>query len=335
MIIADSSNDEHFGRTKAEIDNFEHSFKIDQIPFPGLTLFPCLRETAPMIQTPYATFVGDDDIPVPGCLQECIDFLDENPEYSAAGGRAIGLALDYPNLEKALGTWNCYLKNFEEETAGQRLTTLLNSYEVTGYTISRSDQFLNRILPSENEDLSDVIFGNELNELLNSCMLVAQGKLKVIDRLLFVRQMHQERYLFQDSFDWVTSPQFHRSYELFRNRLAEQIASIDRIGLDEALELVKQAFWSYLSQTLTIASSRRTSRNAREVARNIAKRVPFARSVWHWSRVFLPGTSNQIKLRALLRPGSPYHKDFMPVYDAVTCPVEPKTLMEPVASGIR
>lgn len=319
LIIADSSNPEHFSNTDSEIRKLGPKYRVDHRPYPGLTVFECLRETAPIVTTPYVLWAGDDDIPVPGCLENCSDFLSVNPEYSAAGGLSVALAMDYPNLEKALGTWRCPLECFEEESAGQRVTALLSSYNVTAYSVSRSEQFLQRVLPFGDKHFSDIVFGNEL---FNCCMLLAQGKLKVIDRLLFVRQNHQERYLFNDSFDWITSPEFGPSYELFRDRLAEQIASNDQIEFEEAQRLVKQAFWPYISQCLNPASSRRATRRARTIARNFAKRVPFVQSAWHFGRVFLPGKSNQITLGALLRSGSRYHQDFIPVYNALTRPAE-------------
>ena len=47
------------------------------------------------------------------------------------------------------------------------------------------------------------------------------------------------------------------------------------------------------------------------------RRIPLLKGTWHQARSFLPGDQNKISLPALLRPGSPYHADFMPIYRAV------------------
>jgi hypothetical protein len=54
--------------------------------------------------------------------------------------------------------------------------------------------------------------------------------------------------------------------------------------------------------------------------RKLARRIPGVPSTWETVRSFLPGEHNKISLQALLRPSSPYHADFMPIYRAITIP---------------
>ena len=61
------------------------------------------------------------------------------------------------------------------------------------------------------------------------------------------------------------------------------------------------------------------SRFRRRVAvKNVmAQRAPGLVKAWQLGRSFLPGEDNRMLLPSLLRPSSPYHTDFMPVYRAI------------------
>ena len=93
--------------------------------------------------------------------------------------------------------------------------------------------------------------------------------------------------------------------------------------MDEANAVVKQSFWSYLAHGLSYkwASHYQQNGSSRHPQfKTAARRVPGMRWVWHMSRSFLPGDANKMALPALLSPTSPYHRDFMPIYRAVTAP---------------
>jgi hypothetical protein len=160
-----------------------------------------------------------------------------------------------------------------------------------------------------------------LSELLIGCQSVIQGKVKELDCLYLVRQVHDRRYLAPDMFDWITSPNWLQSYELFRERLSEELAQQDEITIDQAREVVKQAFWAYLARGLGKKWASLYTQNGagpRYRVRETARRIPGLRWAWRNGWSFLPGENNKMSLPALLRPTSPYHADFMPIYRAIT-----------------
>lgn len=86
--------------------------------------------------------------------------------------------------------------------------------------------------------------------------------------------------------------------------------------LDEARATVKRGFWAYLALTTMRKWQERYMSPRREVWRNEAKRLPGAQAAWRWLQGILPG--NEFSLRALLKPASPYHADFMQIHHMIT-----------------
>ena len=268
-------------------------------------------------------YICDDDLLVPKTLEQCVQFLNNNPDYSAVSGIVIHCRIRAEaTINKIEGIAEGPLREMESDSASQRLLDLFTNYNVVAFSLARTKQFKERWPLDPN--FSDVRFSAEL---LPCGMLAVQGKCKKLDRLFVLRQIHEQRYLMPDIYDWLTSPQWLYSYKIFADRLADELAKQDNVPIAEAREVVKQAFWSYLANGMTKKwESRYTQNGSRFYSelRVLARRIPGLRSTWHKVRSFLPGEDNQMSLQALLRPSSPYHADFMPIYRAVMNP--PKEL---------
>jgi hypothetical protein len=153
--------------------------------------------------------------------------------------------------------------------------------------------------------LTDKAFASEL---LPCCLSVLQGKVKELDCLYLVRQSHGQRYFLPNKYDWINSPNWLPSYQVFCDCLARELARQDRISIDKAQDVVKQAFRLYLAHWSS------TSNRLREAI----QAFPGAQRVWHALQSLNLRRRDGISLAALLRPSSSYHADFMPVYRAVT-----------------
>jgi hypothetical protein len=196
-------------------------------------------------------------------------------------------------------------------------------------------------------------FGGELLLVGRS---VIHGGVKELDLLHVVRQVRDPLYAPQrpddgytsgvsaptnmsafagrDVFDWVTSKEWLSSYEIFRECLSEDLARQDGISLEEAREVVKQAFWSYLAVALNRKWQARYGSDKggpRAWLRRTARAAPVLHQAKRVFRSFLQGDDNQMSLPALLRRSSPYHADFMPIYRAIT--TQPVSLVGSVASS--
>ena len=157
-------------------------------------------------------------------------------------------------------------------------------------------------------------------ELLPSCLSVVQGKVKELDCFYLARQVHNERYLLPHAFDWITNPTWLPSYQAFHDCLSTELAREDKISMEEAKEVVTQAFWSYLAQSIIMQWQALHGKAGHSRLRRVIRAIPSVRRGWRIVRSLNPNGSGRLLLPGLLRPSSPYHADFMPIYHAACTP---------------
>jgi hypothetical protein len=163
--------------------------------------------------------------------------------------------------------------------------------------------------------LSDKTFALEL---LPCCLSVIFGKIKQLDCLSLVRQVHAQRYLLPDVYDWITNENWHLAFRYFESCLVTAISLQDKTGLDEIRQVVKQAFWSYLAQSLFRSWQQKYALSHVNLLYNAAKNIPHLYSFWQKMRATI--WVSEMSLASLLNPSSPYYADFLPVYRVVTTP---------------
>ncbi|MFH1683609.1 MAG: TIGR00180 family glycosyltransferase, partial [Candidatus Margulisiibacteriota bacterium] len=239
ISIGDSSTGDHLERNKEAIARLKGKLKINYHEYPGVCISKCIKKLTENIATPYAVFVADDDFIVPNALERCLDFLEKHPDYAAAHGKA----LLFSRLSLRVGPYG--QRAVEGETAAKRLLDLLGNYTVTLFSVMRAEIW--QKIFKYSEVISDRAFSEEL---LPVCLSVVSGKIKHLDCFYLLRQHHDRRAFHLDVYDRVTSPNWFPSYQIFTNCLVEELVRQDGITMDEAREVVKQAFWSRLSKGL-------------------------------------------------------------------------------------
>lgn len=322
VYIGDSSDNWHLDRTKRAIKELKADFSIIHREYPGLKIFECIRKMLPLISTPYSMYINDDDLLIPKTLEQGVQFLNNHPDYSAASGHIIHCLLRSKEVsDEIIYTTQGILHPPEAESASQRLLNLFSNYNVIIFSIYRTEQ-IKAMWPSI-QDLSDISLATEL---LPCAMLAVQGKVKKFDRIFAVRQIHNRRYLMPDLYDWITSPNWLPSLEASKEYLAKALVEKDRISLNTAYKIIKQAFWSYLCKGLQHKfQSRYGKNNLQTRMKRTLKKIPIINDYLLPSlRSIKSKISNsaEMALPALLDAKSPYHADFMPVYRAVTDSLE-------------
>ena len=313
IYIGDSSKTDHVERVLDTVRRLQDRVKIAHVKLPGLNDSQAMSELLHLVREPYTAFIGDDDFLIPASLEKCARFLDTHPDFSSAHGVATLCTLGSPGAYGEVTSCGRYEQRaVEHASAKQRLIDYLGNYFVTLFSVHRTQDFRREM------DAAKPMPDKAFRELLPCCLSIIQGKAKELECLCLIRQAHEQRYLMPDVYDWITSPDWLLSYEVFRDCLAKQLARQDGIGVDEAREVVKQAFWSYLAKALMKQYQGRYDQDGRKSFsrwRKAARRVPGLRSLWRKFRSLAPGKE---MLPALLRPSFPYHADFMPIYRAIT-----------------
>lgn len=265
------------------------------------------------ISTDYAVYIADDDFLVPNAISGCIGFLDTHHDYVAAHG--IGVLIgshtgDANTIESASFYRQPIL---EEATASRRFCSHLQNNTVSHFSVHRTEIwrkiFENTPEPSRHPRCSDKTFGDEM---LQCGLSAVYGKIKQLDQLYLVRQIHSARYRQSEWLDWIINENWYPSYVYFRDHVAKAISHVDGISLVEAEHIVERAFFNYLKQRIIVAETKPGG------IREYAWESPYLRSVWRKLRALVGKFQpTRVILENLLSPASPYHKDFMPIYSAV------------------
>lgn len=285
-----------------------------------------LLKALQQVTTPYVVLWADDDLMVPKSLEAGASFLDENPDFSIAHGGS-GLF----KVQSGTVDWvTSYPQHsYTDETASERLVRYLSNYSVTYYSVQRTQNLLANLKKCHQHGFAIMEVGKRNDwwaELLPGSLSVIQGKAMKLDRLYMLRETHSgmtsgavDKEV--DLFDWVSGTWFSQGYEQFSACLADELARQDGIDHNEARDVVKQAFWSYLSRGLMKKWGGRYAQESsrpRSGLRRWARGVPAIKWLWRQGSSLRSGESYKMSLPALLRPTSPYHADFMQIYRAIT-----------------
>jgi glycosyltransferase domain-containing protein len=312
ICIGDSSQSDNLEKTKRAIQMYKGKINIIFRECPGMNGAQCIQQLLNLVSTPYAALLPDDDLLIPAALYRCVSYLKGHPEYTSAHGRAILVGLNSKGVYGKVAWVDRYrLPVIEADSASQRLLDHLSDYSVTLFGVHRIDSW--RVMYQNVSLLKDATFALEF---LPCCLSVIQGKIKELDCLYLLRQIHKQRYLLPEKKDWVADPEWQKSYKLFCDILAREIMLRDNIGLEQAQKTVEQAFSAYLEQRLAGYPPNRTGLFR---LRQVAGIIPGAFEVWRsLQNVIFKQRVSAPLLKELLNPSSPYHQDFMPIYRALT-----------------
>jgi len=242
--------------------------------------------------------------------------LENNLEYRTAQGCAVLFSLQQIGAYgpiRGIGTyWK--RKEAEDNNPSKRLIGFSSNYWVPLFSLHRSEEFHEDLKNSE--IIPDRAFGGEL---MPNHLSIVRGKSKFLNCLYLIRQGHDARYILPGLFDWLTSPNWQPSFKIFHDTLRDALMEKEKIDQDTASKTVNLAFEQYLTNGFV----RKTLIQKQTVMASIkmvAKRVPGVKQAYHRARNRMPISRNELSLERLLSESSPYHKDFMPVYRAITNP---------------
>lgn len=311
IVVGDSSDDEHYERTREVVETLEGSLDVQHHRLPHLGVGPCLTHLARVSTKPFAAVLPDDDFLVPQALAECVSFLKAHAGYAAAHGEAITVILDSNAISGNVVHCSHYQQpNLEQDTASERLGAHLRDYRVSLFSVHRRDTWL--AMTEHSARIEDVTFAAEV---LPCCHSVLHGKIRSLAGLYLVRQSHNLRVHLPSMFDWVVSPTFHDGY-------AQTVASL-------ADALIRQ-------QGLTQAHATQTARDALRdyfglgigLRRSLGRddwMLQIARRLWGVVKALRPKPGAEWELASLMRSDSPHHAAFQPIYEALTTsPEEPE-----------
>ena len=247
IIIGDSSDGEHFSKAKEYINHAGKVLKIKHIDCKGMSIRQAHEKLLPHIETEYVCTITDGGFLVPGTINKCADFLRSHPDYGVASGKGLLVRTENDAVNGKICDITEYasMPSIEGETAAQRLTEELSDYGVTVYCVYRSRIWKEIWKESAN------IPNRSLSEEVMLCLLTAvAGKVKRLDDLYMVRQIHNRRTFLPMTFEWIISPQWHQAYNECVEVLSRGIARKDCVDQESAKEIVSKRFRAFLIRSL-------------------------------------------------------------------------------------
>ena len=159
FIIVDASSENNLERFRAY--SFVKYFNLPNVDAAEGAIFGFHK-----VKTPFSTFIGDDDIPMPNGYQKCVEFLKKNQHFASC--RAAASFINHEKLmdekyKSGVKGFTFFLRTILSNQYGRvvdislkdkdrRLQEITTNYVVTHFFVTRSD-------------VNKVIFGKSLTKI--------------------------------------------------------------------------------------------------------------------------------------------------------------------------
>ncbi len=341
ICIGDSSNAEAVEKTKRAIEPLQNQLNIiyrscpapphtqdkDPLATPGEGI--CIKELIELAPTKYAALAPDDDFQIPNGMTKCVEFLESHEEYSAAHGSRIDFQLSSGGAHGSFAS-AYYVRQpvLEGPSASQRWSAYMRHAISPAYSVLRTES-MRRIF----KDLDVALMRFIGSELIPSGMTPILGKVKELDCLTTMHHDNEVRvwgWDTQSMYSMLMHPAWSQSVKGLRESICTALSEADRIDRSEAEAIFDREFWNQTMTLLrhqfkkTYGTDMQSERTGLEEAFfKAASSVPFARSLARRLRTRIEGNTlargyeNSTSVESLLKPSSPFHADFMPVYRVI------------------
>ncbi|HEY9081031.1 TIGR00180 family glycosyltransferase [Magnetovibrio sp.] len=182
IIVLDSSRDEAALEANAEVLSGTN-LNVRYARFdPDMEPFVKFAEGLKLVTTPYCSFCADDDILFTDRIQDCVDFLEENPFYVGAHGYYVNfIEEDVFKLTYAIQTGS----SIAGDNALKRLAQQLRYYDVIFYPVYRTE--VAQRAQATAAQMGILLF----MELVGSSMSLIEGGVARLDSFFLARNTDQ------------------------------------------------------------------------------------------------------------------------------------------------
>ena len=250
LAIGDSSTGDFLIDNKEIYESMKEFINITYQIFPDKNLCQTSHELLKTVVTNFVAEVHDDNFIVPNSIERCIEFLNNNSDYSAASG--LGVSIKTKNDEPYGELIKCAKKkqpSSDLDTACSRLMSLYGDYSDIHYAIHRTEIYRKVLIDSHIKD-------NNFFHIMATANTFILGKVKELDTLHVVRhiQSPQGRKVFNknhpestNTYWWITGKDWHANLEVLQKTIIKNLIKIDQISPTEAQRTYELSFFMYFS----------------------------------------------------------------------------------------
>jgi len=359
IAIGDSSTGEDLDNNRKLIESNKNSINLIYKNYPNKGLCQTSHELLKDVTTKFVAEVHDDNFVIPDSINQCIAFLNNNPDYSAA--RGLGISIKTKNDVPHGKLIKCVKKqqpSSENETASERLQDLYGDYSDIHYAVHRTEIYREVL---RNSHIGD----NNFFHIMTTAITFILGKVKKLDTLHVVRHIQSPmgRKVFLenqpesvDVYNWISGKDWNDKLMVFQNSIVSDLMKIDGISDEKAKKVYESSVMMFLSiffdhQTTYFTPINNTKQRSffykhygmkliylwdqignDKLMKGIKYLYPRLRLFFVKLRYRIFGGEvlknnmlnkfTNILLPSLLNKRSKYHKNFMPIYNLITNPTE-------------
>jgi len=252
IIVADSSSDENKRINKdivSSVSNLDILY-LDNYSS-EIASYHKFADAANFAQEKYCVFCADDDFVTPNGINQSVDFLEKNPDFTIAHGQYINFNLKDDEKGKQQFYWKPIYSQ-ESITFSDpkiRLNYHLSNYLIaTFYAVHRGD-FLKMVYKEALESKVDpVLFG----ELLPSMLTLIYGKMKCLDVLYAVRDGYSGGNWPMTLRDAIKTGIYEGEYAKFRDCLSAHLSKQAQLDIEESKRVIDEAMSAYMKKSYQV-----------------------------------------------------------------------------------
>jgi len=248
IIVADSSLDENKELNKKTISSVSNlDIKYLDNYSTEINAHHKMADAVNYAEGKYCLFCADDDFVTTNGINQSVDFLEQNPDFTIAHGFYISFHLKTDDGEKQQFCWKP-VNSGEEITfpeAKDRLIFHFSNYHPTIFAVHRTE-LLKMVYKETLKSKVDPLF---FGELLPSMLTLIYGKIKRLDVLYAARDDDSVRSggRWPSLKDAIKAGIYNEEYAKFRDCLAMHLSQQSQLDIDESKQIIDNAMSAHMS----------------------------------------------------------------------------------------
>lgn len=226
---------------------------------------------ATLIKTKYATLLSDDEFFLKSGLISCLSFLNENEDYVACKGVALGFNF----IKRSVSGYSVYptmrsKNSLIHPNPLHRMIGHMNPYEMTTlWAVTRSEIIKKTLLAMG----ADGPFSSAgVGEIQTGLLTAYYGKCKIIDQLVWLRSFENQNIWWNfgriSVLDWYSAEIFSQEVSRFYIAMQEQICCDEK---QRFVDFAKESMMAYVRYCQNVNSQKRTKKLKNFIGRRYAQ----------------------------------------------------------------
>ncbi|MBN2456577.1 MAG: TIGR00180 family glycosyltransferase [Sedimentisphaerales bacterium] len=182
-----------------------------------------------LVESEYVLMIGDDDFIFPNTIVRCVEFLNNNKDYTAAHGRSYLFAVENAATYGRIKSIEVYPQAASViNSSEQRFKAHMRNWTTTAYSVQRTKNMREIIAVHR-------LFGDDIRfmELHWYATNVIRGKVAKLDRAYMFRQVSLRKEWDADAVSiWSETPEFSEKKKILIKELSNDLT----IGNSRTLE---------------------------------------------------------------------------------------------------